>query len=95
MPWRGTVILARDEDGIGRFARLDDGTALKANEVRLHYKLRFDWGELRYGAESFFFQEGDAERYEEARYGVLRLDEAGGSVLAGLAGEDRKLIRRD
>jgi uncharacterized membrane-anchored protein len=95
LPWRGSVILARDEDGVGRFARLDDGGALQANEVRLRYKLRVGWGELRYGAESFFFQEGDAEHYATARYGVLRLDESGDSVLAGLADEDRKLIRVD
>ncbi|MCI5136696.1 MAG: hypothetical protein D3920_16885 [Candidatus Electrothrix sp. AW2] len=39
-------------------------------------------------APSFFFQEGDAKLYGEARYGELKVDESGGSVLVGLCGED-------
>lgn len=51
------------------------------------------WGELRYGAEAFHFQEGKAEVYQEARYGVLRIDASGTSVLAGLADNDHRLIQ--
>ncbi len=95
LPVAGSVILAVDDRNIGRFARIDDGTPPSAGEVRLRYKLRLDGGELRYGAESFFFQEGHAERYDKARFGVLHLDEAGSSVLIGLAGEDGKLLGGD
>lgn len=93
-PWRGTVLLVLDEKGVGRFARLDDGTPPRPDEIRLaYYKLRGRSGALRYGADSFFFQEGQADRYEDAAYGVLRVDAAGDSVLEGLAGSDRQIIR--
>lgn len=92
IPHSGTVILALDEHGVGRFVRLDDGAPLATNELRLGYKHRSDWGELRYGAESFFFQEGAAERYANAKYGVLRVDADGTSVLVGLADGDRHPI---
>lgn len=95
LPRKGSVILAVDDRNVGSFARLDDGTPPGAGEVRLRYKLRLENGELRYGAESFFFQEGHAERYENARYGVLHLDEAGNSILVGLAGEDGRLLGGD
>jgi uncharacterized membrane-anchored protein len=92
MPSSGTVVMALDADGVGRFARIDDGAPPATNELRLGYKHRSDWGELRYGAESFFFQEGTAERYAKAKYGVLRVDVDGASVLIGLADADRQPI---
>jgi uncharacterized membrane-anchored protein len=92
MPHRGTVIMVLGEDGVGRFTRLDDGSPLAANELRLGYKHRSVWDELRYGAESFFFQEGMAARYADAKYGVLRVDADGTSVLVGLADANRQPI---
>jgi uncharacterized membrane-anchored protein len=95
MPYKGTIVLAIGDDGVAVFSRIDDGSPLAQNEQRLQYK-RFvrRWGTtgLRIGAESFLFQEGQAELYADAKYGVLRVDEAGGSVLVGLADEARRVI---
>ena len=92
LPYRGTVILSLDESMVGRYARLDDGTPIKEDELRVQYRRHKDWRgpRLDYGAQSFFFQEGDAELYVSARYGMLRVDEFGNSVLVGLADEDRQ-----
>jgi uncharacterized membrane-anchored protein len=95
MPHSGTVILVLDADGVGRFTRLHDGSALAANELRLGFRHRSDWGELRYGAESFFFQEGKAERYAEAKYGLLHVDAEGNSVLVDLADENHQPLGAD
>lgn len=92
MPRRGRVVLSLDENDVGRFVRLDTGGPLAPNELRLRYKLRLDAGELRYGAESFQFQEGQAALYTDARYGILRVGPAGKSVLVGLADADRRRI---
>jgi len=95
LPYRGTVVLALDEKRVGRYARLDDGTPLKANEMRVQYRRHEDWRgpRLDYGAQAFFFQEGDAERYQNARYALLRVAEDGATVLTDLAGEDRAAIK--
>ena len=95
LPWRGTVVLALDDLGVGEFARTDDGTALAPGEVRIGYKLSGRGGTMRFGADSFFFQEGDADLYANADFGVLHVDDEGGSVLVGLAGEDGALIVSD
>ena len=95
LPWRGTVVLALDDLGVGEFARIDDGTALGPEEVRIAYKLSGRFGSMRFGADSFFFQEGDADLYADADFGVLHVGDDGGSVLVGLAGEDGALIVRD
>lgn len=95
MPYRGTVILALDENGVGRYARRDDGSPLKDGELRVQYRKHQDWSRPRldYGAQSFFFQEGDAKLYEGARYAILRVAEDGSTVLTDLAGEDRVAIK--
>lgn len=95
MPYRGTVILALDENRVGRYARPDDGSPLKDGELRVQYRRHQEWRRPRldYGAQSFFFQGGDAKFYEGARYAVLRVSEDGSTVLTDLAGEDRVAIK--
>lgn len=96
LPYRGTVILALDENGVGRFARLDDGTPPQPGELRVRYRRHRDWRgpRLDYGAQSFFFQEGDARLYQGAKYALLRVAEDGSTILTDLAGEDRRPIKQ-
>ena len=44
------------------------------------------------GAESYFFEEGQASLFENAHYGGLRVDAEGNSILVGLYDANRKLI---
>lgn len=92
MPRKGTFILKLDANNVSSFARRDDGSPLGRDEVRLRYMGIQPWGELRIGAESFLFQEGQAEIFDDARFGVLHVDEDGRSVLVGLADEAHQLI---
>ncbi len=94
LPPKGAIILVVDEHNVGRFARLDDGGGLSDQEVRVRYRLRDAAGRMRLGAESFFFQEGDATLYQDAEYGVLHVGAQGATVLVGLADADHRLIER-
>lgn len=89
---RGTFIMSTDANGVATFARLDDGRPLASNEVRLQFKRSGSFGDPGLGAETFNFEEGQAETYADAKYGVLRVDESGMSVLVGLADESYALI---
>ena len=90
---RGVLIVALDQDNVATFVRVDDGANLAPNQARLKYKQINKNGEIRLGAESFFFQEGQATLFNNARYGVFRADANGNSVLVGLADEQRRQIR--
>lgn len=85
MPQKGTVVLTLDVNNVASFARLDDGSPLAQDEVRIRYSNIQPTGELRIGAESFLFQEGQSEVFNDARFGILHVDEDGKSVLVGLA----------
>lgn len=96
LPYRGTVILALDEKGVGRFARLDDGAPPGPGELRVGFRRHEDWRgpRLDYGAQAFFFQEGDAALYQEAKYALLRVAEDGDTVLTDLADQEGVAIKR-
>jgi uncharacterized membrane-anchored protein len=95
LPYRGTVILSLDGNRVGRYVRLDDGMPLQADELRVRYRRHEDWRgpRLDYGAQSFFFQGGDAALYQDAKYALLRVADDGSTVLTDLADQDRTAIK--
>lgn len=81
------VIVRLDEQRIAHFRRLASGDgALADDEMRLRYRLRE--GRVKLATDAFFFQEGNAERYESARYGRFHVDERGELLLVSLHGPD-------
>jgi uncharacterized membrane-anchored protein len=91
IPRHGKLVLAVDDEGVGHFVRIDDGTPLHDGEHLLEYRLREDWGQnLRVGAESFLFEEGTAAIYEDARFGELVVSDSGEAILVGLRDADKQ-----
>ena len=83
----GTVVVSIDERGVVTGVRRDEGTELGPRERRLAFQ---GTGWLRrVGPDAFFFQEGNAGLYEDARYGELRVSASGTAILVGL--RDREL----
>jgi uncharacterized membrane-anchored protein len=79
----GYLVVLRDKNQQAHFKEIYDGkTPLKAREYLLRFRKRGN--EIRLGAESFFFQEGQAQYYVQARYGELRVTSTGESILVGL-----------
>ncbi|SFI83806.1 GDYXXLXY domain-containing protein [Myroides guanonis] len=88
---RGYLVIQLDENGVGKGVRFfSKNEPLKEGELLVKY-FKPDW-RLNIGAESYFFQEGDREKFEKAKYGGLRIDKEGNSILIGLYDGDRKLI---
>jgi uncharacterized membrane-anchored protein len=48
---------------------------------------------VRVATDAYFFQEGTSGKYASARYGELRVDDDGSSVLVGLRDSARVRIR--
>ena len=90
-PRTGRIVVALDERGVGRYRRRHDGSPLAPGEQLLVYRMRA--GRVRLGHDAFFFQEGHAARYEGAKYGEVRVDASGGSVLVGLRDEALQALR--
>jgi len=66
-------------------------TPLKKGEYLVEYTSPNRWG-INIGAESFFFEEGQGKKYEMAKYGGVKVDQNGNSLLIGLYDEKLKKI---
>ena len=80
------AILELDQRRVGAFVRLDDGAPLGPGELRFRFRMRN--GSVWLGTNAFFFHEGDAERYRDARYGEFRVNEDGEAMLVDLRDKD-------
>lgn len=84
----GHIVAAVNGDAVATYQRLDDHTALAANEILLRYRVRD--GRVQFATNAYFFEEGTAERYEQARYGAFRVAPDGELLLTGLRDKDRQ-----
>lgn len=92
-PPRGYVVVKLNTKGIASGVRLQNNTTpLKKDELLIKYTMS-NRHSLNIGAESFFFQEGHAKKYEQAKFGAIRVDNKGNSLLVGLYDEREKMIR--
>lgn len=91
IPKRGYCIVKLDNDGIGTRIRLqDDIMPINEGEYAIVYTAN-NW-RINIGAESYFFEEGQAKKYEVAKYGGMKIDNKGNNILIGLYDKDLKKI---
>lgn len=89
---RGFCVVQLEENGIGKKVRIQEGrTPLNEDEYLIEYTLNKRRG-INIGAESFFFQEGEGGKYENAKYGGVKVDDKGNSLLVGLYDENLNKI---
>lgn len=85
-----TVVIRRDTNHIGQFVRLHDGTPLAEGEHLLRVQnvpTRWGGNGVQVSTDAWFFEEGQAKRYERAQYGEFRVDPNGHALLVGMRGE--------
>lgn len=94
-------VVRLDDDRVAHFVSLtnDAAVALREDELLLRYSLeKNSWGGKSYtiGSDSYFFQEGTANKYVTAKYGMLKVVTKGEMIgtcnLVGLCDENKKLI---
>ncbi|WP_201632738.1 GDYXXLXY domain-containing protein [Psychrobacter immobilis] len=89
----GYVIVALDENNVGKFSRLVDTKPdhVAPNEMALYYRVRNN--ELKLATNAFFFQEGHAEAFEVAEYGLFRVNDSGEPLLTDMVDGVFKVIK--
>lgn len=84
IPKRGYCVVKLDSKGIAEKLRFQKNrTPLNNGELLIEYYAPDDW-DVNIGAESFFFEEGQAKKYEDAKFGGIKVDKKGNSLLIGL-----------
>lgn len=82
----GFVVVAVDTQGVGRFVRLQaQQSGVSPPQQALRYRLRE--GQIKFASNAFFFQEGRAGDYANAKYGEFKVADDGELLLTDLRGE--------
>ncbi|EOQ98222.1 GDYXXLXY protein [Leptospira wolbachii serovar Codice str. CDC] len=92
-PNRGCLVFQIQEDVLMPVRLQSSFTDLKVSEFCLQY-YRSDY-DLKIGAESYFFQEGDGDLYSEAKYAGIRFREGntdGDKLLIGLYDQNKQRL---
>jgi uncharacterized membrane-anchored protein len=85
----GLVILKMDQNKVASFVEFDNqNRQLKSDEIKVKYISRKAQSKFWIAPESFLFTEGEAEKYQVARYAELKVSEKGDVVLIGLIDKD-------
>lgn len=88
-PYKGTAILTLDKNRVATLKGFHASTFNPDSNIKVTYR-RTQWS-IRYTALSFFFQEGKAKHFEQARYIIVRVGTDGSTLITGLA--DDKFTR--
>lgn len=91
IPTRGYMIMRLDSGNIGKLVRVSEkADSIQPGEIPIKYFYNESFVSI--GAESFFFEEGSATKFDSARYGGLRVAPDGTSILTGLYDENKKYL---
>jgi uncharacterized membrane-anchored protein len=82
----GHAVIELNDQQVARFIRLYDDEALKPGEHLLQFRKRGET--VRLASDAYFFEEDQSETFQSARYGDLRVDDSGHTVLTGLRDDD-------
>ena len=86
----GYIVVKVDRNKVAKFVRRQNSKKTNNGELVFFYKKHE--GRLTIGADNYFFQEGSAKKFENAKYGLLKVDSDGNSILVGLCDKDGRLI---
>ena len=89
---RGFFVVKPDSVGVSQRVRIQNGLVpLNKGETLVEYTVA-NWRFVNIGAESYFFEEGQSEKYSKAKYGALKVDGNGNTLLIGLYNDKREKI---
>lgn len=76
------VIVQLDAKNRASLVALDQQQPLQTGQMHLQFRLRN--GQVKFATNAFFFQEGTGSIYEQAKYGLFRVDKEGHLMLTHL-----------
>jgi len=82
----GQFVLKLNKDNVGTFSRVATEAGLREDEVLINY-IRRKRG-VTFGAPRYYFQNGTAQTFEDAEYGIFKINPSGRAILVGLADEN-------
>lgn len=86
IPADGFIVVRLDEQHIGRYVKRAHSAESGPGELALQYRIR--QGQLHFATNAFFFEEGSAHIYDQAKYGLFKVAPNGEMLLLALQDEE-------
>ena len=88
----GYVLVQLNEQAIAEFVKVESQLppSMAAQQLAMRYRVRE--GQVKFATDAFFFEEGKADVYAQARYGEFRVADDGELLLHDLRGEDLRIL---
>lgn len=80
------AVVELNDQGVAKLVSLDSQQPLLANQYYIQYRERNR--RIHLGTNAFFFQEGTAEQYESAKYGLFKVNTQGEMLLTRMLDEN-------
>lgn len=89
----GALVVSLDQHQVAHFQRIaKSGEALAPNELLMRYRIRNS--QIKFATNAFFFEEGQANVYDKARYGGFRVADNGDMLLSSMHAADYTLLQK-
>lgn len=90
----GYVVVNINAQGVGEFAQLQANlpSSLSSQQIALRYRVRE--GKIKFATNAFFFEEGQADVYAQAKYGEFKVADDGELLLTDLRGENLLVLSK-
>lgn len=88
----GYVLVQLNEQAIAEFVKVESQLppSMAAQQLAMRYRVRE--GQVKFATDAFFFEEGKADVYAQARYGEFRVADDGELLLHDLRGQDLRIL---
>lgn len=86
----GQLLLAVDSQQVAHFVDIYHAQPLTTEQLKVNFRIRNH--EVKLASNSFFFEEGQAEHFSQAKYGEFRVNERGELLLVSLLDEKLQLL---
>lgn len=89
----GYVLVELDERGVAQFRSVQDTQDKPQGLLKMQYRVRNN--RIQFATNAFFFQEGDAQLFNAARYGEFKVAEDGSMLLKAMYDKDLNLLGKN
>ncbi len=86
----GYALLKLEDNCTTSFISLTDKPRSSKDEIAVYYRIRNS--DIKFATNAFFFQEGTASAYEDAKYGVFKVNKKGDPLLYALKDKTLKIL---
>ena len=86
----GFILAEISPQNVAKYIAIYSGETLTENQQLLKFRIRKS--RLKFATNAFFFEEGTADKFQQAKYGEFKVDEDGNMLLVSMRDAEFNLL---